>query len=89
MPMAVADYEQLRAFAGKLQQYLGALTKETGSLQESFRSLQGTWRDSQYKSFEKTLGELVNAQKVFNENAKKQIPLLLAMADDLERYSKR
>ncbi len=89
MSQAIADYEQLRAFAGRLQQYLATLNKETNALQDSFRGLKGTWRDEKSASFEKTLRELVNAQNAFEENAKKQIPYLLAMADDLERYMKR
>ena len=50
-----------------------------------------TFRKKLEKSvaFEKTLRELVNAQTAFKDNAKKQIPYLLAQADDLERYMKR
>ena len=89
MSMAIADYEQLRAFAGRLEQYLNTITKETNTVQEAFRGLKGTWRDEKSASFEKTLRELVNAQTAFKENASKQIPYLLAQADDLERYMKR
>ena len=89
MSQAIADYEQLRTFARRLEQYLSTIQKETNTLQEAFRGLKGTWRDEKSVAFEKTLRELVNAQTAFKDNAKKQIPYLLAQADDLERYMKR
>ena len=89
MAQAIADPEELLAFAANLEQYLNTLEEETGRLKSHFNQLGDSWQDQQRASFEDTFEQLLNTIQNFKENASEQIPHLRILAEDLNTYLRR
>lgn len=86
MPQAIADPEELLAFAANLEYYLNTLEEETGRLKSNFDQLGESWQDQQRASFEDIFEQLLNTIQNFKENASEQIPHLRILAEDLNTY---
>ena len=86
MAQAIADPEELLAFAANLEHYLNTLEEETGRLKSNFDQLGESWQDQQRASFEDTFEQLLNTIQNFKENASEQIPHLRILAEDLNTY---
>ena len=78
--------EELRAFAGALQQYLENVGSETAALNNAFEHLGDTWQDEKRVEFEDTYRELIHALDNFQQNASDQLPHLYQLAQRLEDY---
>ena len=86
MAQAIADPEELLAFAANLEHYLNTLEEETGRLKSNFDQLGESWQDQLRASFEDTFEQLLNTIQNFKENASEQIPHLRILAEDLNTY---
>ena len=89
MPQAIANPEELIAFANNLERYIGVLEEETSALNASFSRLGETWQDQKRQAFEDTYQQLQGALAAFKENAGEQIPYLRTLAEDLNTYLSR
>ena len=78
--------EELRAFAGALQQFLDNVESETNGLNHAFTRLGDTWQDEKKQEFEDTFQELIYAFQSFQQSAAEQVPHLYSLAERLEDY---
>lgn len=78
--------EELRAFAGALQQFLDNVQSETAGLNQAFDRLGDTWQDEKKREFEDTFQELIHSFESFQQNASEQLPHLYRLAERLEDY---
>ena len=78
--------EELRAFAGALQQFLDNVESETSGLNQAFNRLGDSWQDEKRSEFEEKYQDLMHALDSFKENASEQLPHLYRLADRLEEY---
>jgi uncharacterized protein YukE len=86
MSQAIADPDELDAFAHRLQSYLDQVNEATGQLNQAFGALGETWQDAQRAQFEEQFQELTRQIDVFGANAADQIPHLRGLAAKLREY---
>lgn len=81
------DFEQLRLFANRLNQYLDEIDQANSNLDSAFAELGEAWDDHKRMEFEEVYNELRDMINRFRENAEEQIPYLNELADKLEEYT--
>lgn len=80
------DFEQMRLFTERLNQYLDEINQANSNLDSAFNELGESWDDHKRKEFEEVYSDLRDMINRFRENAEEQIPYLHDMADKLEEY---
>lgn len=86
MSQAIADPDELDAFAHALQSYLDQVNEATGQLSQTFGALGATWQDTQRAQFEEQFNELLRQLAAFDAGAAEQIPHLRGLAVKLRDY---
>ena len=89
MAQAHGNPEEIRIFAGALENYLHTLEEETGRLDGAFSQVGETWDDPKRHEFEDIYQQLKGVLHTFQETAGEQVPHLRQLADILEQYLSR
>ena len=86
MPQAIANPDDLRAFAAKLKQFNTTLTDQAAMLLSKLDVMSATWRDQENAKFSEEFKEHVRLLGKFVEANNQHIPYLLRKADRLDEY---
>lgn len=86
MPQAIANPEELRAFAQKLKQFNTTLSDQAGMLANQLEALGTSWRDQENARFTEEFHEHLRLLAQFVEANNRHIPYLLRKADRLDEY---
>ena len=86
MAQAIANPEDLRAFALKLKQFNNTLSDQAGLLMGQLDALSTTWRDQENTKFTEEFKEHLRLLAAFVEANNQHIPYLLRKAERLEEY---
>lgn len=86
MAQAIANPEELRAFAQKLKQFNNSLTDQAAILANQLESLSTSWRDQENTRFTEEFREHMRLLGQFVEANNRHIPYLLRKADRLDEY---
>ncbi|MFV0444917.1 MAG: WXG100 family type VII secretion target [Planctomycetaceae bacterium] len=86
MPQAIANPEELRAFAQKLKQFNNGISDQAAMLATQLDSLSATWRDQENAKFVERFHEHLRLLAQFVEANNQHIPYLLRKADRLDEY---
>jgi len=86
MSQAVADPEELEAFARELQQFNAQLRDSVSRLNSRFGRLGDTWRDQEHQKFAVEYQQAVRVFAHFSAAAEQQIPLLRKKSAALRQY---
>lgn len=86
MAQAIANPEDLRAFALKLKQFNSSLSDQAGLLVGQLDALSTTWRDQENTKFTEEFKEHLRLLALFVEANSQHIPYLLRKAERLEEY---
>ncbi|MEZ6067571.1 MAG: WXG100 family type VII secretion target [Planctomycetaceae bacterium] len=86
MPQAIANPDELRAFAQKLKQFNTTITDQAGMLASQLEALGASWRDQENLKFSEEFHEHLRLLGQFVEANNRHIPYLLRKADRLDEY---
>jgi uncharacterized protein YukE len=86
MPQAIANPEELRAFAQKLKQFNTTLSDQAGMLANQLDSLSNSWRDQENKKFTEDFHQHLRLLAQFVEANNRHIPYLLRKAERIDEY---
>lgn len=86
MAQAIANPEELRAFAMKLKQFNTTLSDQASMLAGQLEALSTTWRDQENQKFSEDFKEHLRLLGQFVEANYQHIPYLLRKAERLEEY---
>ena len=86
MAQAIANPEDLRAFALKLKQFNNTLADQAGVLSGQLEALSSTWRDQENAKFTEQFKEHLRLLAAFVEANNRHIPYLVRKAERLEEY---
>ena len=86
MAQAIANPEDLRAFALKLKQFNHTLSEQAGMLMSQLDTLSATWRDQENAKFTEDFKEHLRLLAHFVEANNMHIPYLQRKAERLEEY---
>ena len=86
MVQAIANPEELRAFAMKLKQFNSTLSDQSASLASQLDALSTTWRDQENAKFTEEFKDHMRLLAAFVEANNQHIPYLLRKAERIEEY---
>ncbi len=86
MPQAIANPEDLRAFALLLKQFNTQLSDQAGLLANQLETLSTSWRDQENAKFVEQFHEHLRLLMKFVEANNNHIPYLLRKAERLDEY---
>ena len=86
MAQAIANPEELRAFAMKLKQFNNTLSDQASMLMSQLETLSSSWRDQENLKFTEEFKEHLRLLAQFVEANNQHIPYLLRKAERLEEY---
>ena len=86
MPQAIANPEELRAFAQKLKQFNTTLSDQAAMLGNQLDSLSNSWRDQENKKFSEDFEQHMRLLAQFVEANNRHIPYLLRKAERIDEY---
>jgi len=86
MAQAIANPEELRAFALKLKQFNNTLGDQASMLANQLEALGSTWRDQENLKFAEEFKEHLRLLAQFVDANNHHIPYLLRKAERLEEY---
>ncbi|MEW4490055.1 WXG100 family type VII secretion target [Thalassoglobus sp. JC818] len=86
MAQAIANPEELRAFAMKLKQFNSTLSDQAASLASQLDALSTTWRDQENAKFTEEFKDHMRLLAAFVEANNQHIPYLLRKAERIEEY---
>ena len=86
MAQAIANPEELRAFALKLKQFNSTLSDQASGLANHLETLSTTWRDQENAKFTEEFKDHLRLLGAFVEANEQHIPYLLRKAERLEEY---
>ncbi|MCA8996750.1 MAG: WXG100 family type VII secretion target [Planctomycetaceae bacterium] len=86
MAQAIANPEELRAFALRLKQFNNLLSDQATLLAGQLESLSTTWRDQENAKFTEEFHEHMRLLAQFVEANNQHIPYLMRKAERLEEY---
>lgn len=86
MTQAIANPEELRAFALKLKQFNISLADQSTQLAAQLETLGASWRDQENQKFTQDFKEHLRLLAQFIEANQRHIPYLLRKAERLEEY---
>lgn len=86
MPQAIANPEELRAFAQKLKQFNATISDQATLLANQLEALSATWRDQENAKFVEQFHEHLRLLAQFVEANNRHIPYLLRKSDRLDEY---
>ena len=86
MAQAIANPEELRAFALKLKQFNTTLSVQAQILAGQLEALSTTWRDQENAKFAEQFREHLRLLGAFIEVNNQHIPYLVRKAERLEEY---
>jgi uncharacterized protein YukE len=86
MPQAIANPEELRAFAQKLKQFNNTLSDQAAMLANQLETLSASWRDQENLKFTEEFKEHMRLLAQFVEANNRHIPYLMRKAERLEEY---
>lgn len=86
MAQAIANPEELRAFAQKLKQFNNTLSDQAAGLANQLETLSTTWRDQENAKFSEQFKDHLRLLGAFVEANNVHIPYLMRKAERLEEY---
>ncbi|HWL08028.1 MAG TPA: WXG100 family type VII secretion target [Planctomicrobium sp.] len=86
MAQAIANPDELRAFALKLKQFNNTLSDQASMLGTQLDALSATWRDQENIKFTEEFKEHMRLLAQFVEANNRHIPYLLRKAERIEEY---
>lgn len=86
MAQAIANPEELRAFAMKLKQFNSTLSDQAAMLVSQLELLSASWRDQENQKFSEEFKDHLRLLAQFVEANNRHIPYLLRKAERLEEY---
>jgi len=86
MSQAIANPDDLRAFAQKLKQFNSSLSDQAAMLANQLEALSATWRDQENAKFTEQFHEHLRLLGAFVEANNRHIPYLTRKADRLDEY---
>lgn len=86
MSQAIANPQELRAFAQKLKQFNNTLTDQASLLAGQLEALGASWRDQENTKFTEEFREHLRLLAQFVEANNRHIPYLTRKAERLEEY---
>ncbi|AMV22542.1 WXG100 family type VII secretion target [Planctomyces sp. SH-PL14] len=86
MAQAIANPEELRAFALKLKQFNTTIADQAQILAGQLEALSTTWRDQENAKFAEQFREHLRLLGAFIEVNNQHIPYLVRKAERLEEY---
>ncbi|MFG0333935.1 MAG: WXG100 family type VII secretion target [Maioricimonas sp. JB049] len=86
MAQAIANPDELRAFAQKLKQFNSTLSDQAGMLSMQLETLANSWRDQENARFTEEFREHMRLLAQFIEANNQHIPYLLRKAERIDEY---
>lgn len=86
MPQAIANPDELRAFAQKLKQFNSTLGDQATMLANQLEAMSASWRDQENAKFTEQFHEHLRLLAQFVDANNRHIPYLLRKADRLDEY---
>lgn len=86
MAQAIANPQELRAFAQKLKQFNNTLTDQAAMLASQLETLSTSWRDQENSKFTEDFREHLRLLAQFVDANNRHIPYLTRKAERLEEY---
>lgn len=86
MAQAIANPDELRAFAQRLKQFNTVLTDQAALLANQLETLSTSWRDQENMKFTEEFREHMRLLAQFVEANNQHIPYLLRKAERLDEY---
>jgi len=86
MAQAIANPEELRAFALKLKQFNSTLADQATMLSTQLDALSTSWRDQENTRFSEEFKEHMRLLAQFVEANNQHIPYLMRKAERIEEY---
>jgi uncharacterized protein YukE len=86
MPQAIANPDELRAFAQKLKQFNSTLADQAAMLANQLEAMSASWRDQENAKFTEQFHEHLRLLAQFVDANNRHIPYLLRKADRLDEY---
>lgn len=86
MSQAIANPDELRAFALKLKQFNTNLADQSSMLLTQLEALSSSWRDQENAKFTEEFKEHMRLLAQFVEANNRHIPYLLRKAERLDEY---
>ena len=86
MPQAIANPDDLRAFAQKLKQFNNTLSDQAAMLSSQLEALSTSWRDQENGKFTEEFKEHMRLLAQFVDANNRHIPYLMRKAERLEEY---
>lgn len=86
MAQAIANPDELRAFAQKLKQFNASLSDQAGMLAMQLDRLATSWRDQENARFTEEFREHMRLLAKFIEANNQHIPYLLRKAERIDEY---
>ena len=83
---AVVDPEELRRFAGQLNQFNADLKNSSDRLHAQFRHLGDTWRDQEHQRFAQEFDQMMRSVQRFVTVSQDHIPVLRRKASIVDDY---
>lgn len=86
MPQAIANPEELRAFAQKLKQFNTTLADQATMLANQLEAMSVSWRDQENAKFTEQFHEHLRLLSQFIDANNRHIPYLMRKAERLDEY---
>jgi len=86
MAQAIANPDELRAFAQKLKQFNSTLSDQAGMLAMQLDTLASSWRDQENARFTEEFREHMRLLAQLIEANNQHIPYLLRKAERIDEY---
>lgn len=86
MPQAIVDPSELRRFAQNLKRFAGDLQNQMAALHGQLNGLGQSWRDREAEKFAEEFEQTMVAIARFIEASNQHIPFLMRKADRVEEY---
>lgn len=86
MAQAIANPEELRAFALKLKQFNNTLSEQASMLAAQLETLSTSWRDQENAKFTEEFKDHMRLLAAFVDANNQHVPYLLRKAERLEEY---
>lgn len=86
MSQAIVTPEELRKFALELKRFNEELKQNYTKTYIRFKQLGETWRDQEYKKFEKDFDQTTKVIKLFLAASEQYVPFLIRKAEAADEY---
>jgi uncharacterized protein YukE len=89
MPQVAVTPEEVRRFAAELKNFNNSLKESSSRIRGRMRNLGETWRDQEYKKFEREFEQTAKAINQFLTLSEGYVPFLMRKAQAADAFLKQ